>query len=130
VQRMSASGNALWTPGGIQLATSAGLQYYPEIISDNAGGAFIVWQDNRSGLDYDIYVQRISPDGIPLWLLNGEVVCNAPGHQYNPQLISDGQGGVLVTWQDKRSGDFDVYAQRIGATGLPMWSLNGEYVCS
>jgi hypothetical protein len=130
VQRMSSSGNALWTPGGIQLATSAGLQYYPEIISDDAGGAFIVWQDNRSGLDYDIYVQRISPDGIPLWLLNGAVVCNAPGHQYNPQIISDGQGGVLITWQDKRSGDFDVYAQRLGAAGLPLWSANGEYVCS
>ncbi|HYQ87597.1 MAG TPA: hypothetical protein VES59_10180, partial [Bacteroidota bacterium] len=130
VQRVSSSGNLLWKLGGIQLATSAGLQYYPQIISDAAGGAFIVWQDNRFGLDYDIFAQRISPDGISLWVPNGALVCNALGHQYSPQIIPDGQGGVLVVWQDKRSGDFDIYAQRLGGTGLPMWSVNGEYVCS
>ncbi|TLY31122.1 MAG: T9SS type A sorting domain-containing protein [Ignavibacteria bacterium] len=130
VQRVSSSGNILWKLGGLQLATSAGLQFYPQIISDEAGGAFIVWQDNRLGLDYDIFAQRISPDGISLWVPNGALVCNALGHQYNPQIIPDGQGGVLIVWQDKRSGDFDIYAQRLGATGLPMWSLNGEYVCS
>jgi len=130
VQRVSSSGNLLWKLGGIQLATSAGLQYYPQIISDDAGGAFIVWQDNRFGLDYDIFAQRISPDGISLWVPNGALVCNALGHQYSPQIIPDGQGGVLVVWQDKRSGDFDIYAQRLGGTGLPMWSVNGEYVCS
>jgi type IX secretion system substrate protein len=128
-QRVGSSGNAMWDAAGIRIANTPGLQYYPEIISDQSGGAFITWQDNRYGVDYDIFAQRIGPDGSSLWFTNGALVCNAAGHQYNPQIISDGAGGVVIVWQDKRNGDFDIYAQRLDASGQPLWSTNGDAVC-
>jgi hypothetical protein len=127
-QAVNASGVPQWIVGGVQLASTAGFQYYPQIMSDGAGGAFIVWQDNRYGVDYDIFVQRISSSGVPIWFPNGTLVCNAAGHQYNPQLISDGSGGIIVTWQDKRSGNFDIYAQRFDKNGQPAWAVNGVAV--
>lgn len=130
VQRIGSTGNPLWQAGGLRLAATPGIQFYPELISDESGGAFIVWQDNRSGLDYDIFAQRIGSDGSSLWAANGVLVCNATGHQYNPHLVSDGAGGVVIVWQDKRNGDFDPYAQRLNAFGQPLWSANGEVVCS
>ncbi|HEY6191242.1 MAG TPA: T9SS type A sorting domain-containing protein [Bacteroidota bacterium] len=129
LQRIGSSGNPMWDGNGIQLANTPGLQYYPEILSDQAGGAFITWQDNRYGVDYDIFAQRIGPDGSSRWFSNGVLVSNAAGHQYNPQLVPDGQGGVIIVWQDKRNGDFDIYAQRLNAAGQPLWSTNGEPVC-
>src|ERR1051326_7683563 len=47
VQRISSSGNPLSQSGGLAIASTAGFQYYPQILADGAGGAFIVWQDNR-----------------------------------------------------------------------------------
>ena len=130
IQRTLSTGKLAWQTGGIQLCVAPGLQYYPDIIGDGSGGAFIVWQDNRSGLDYDVFAQRIGPDGASLWNQSGVAVCNAAGHQYNPQVIPDGLGGVIIAWQDKRSGDFDIFAQRLTAAGQTMWSANGVVVCS
>jgi hypothetical protein len=34
-------------------------------------------------------------------------------------IISDGVGGAVITWQDQRGGNWDVYAQRVSAGGMP-----------
>ena len=130
IQRVSSAGVPLWEEGGILLASATGFQYYPQIVSDGFGGAFIVWQDNRFSFDYDIFAQRISESGLVLWTPGGTLVCNATGHQYNPQIVRDGLGGVLITWQDRRSGNFDIYAQRYDPNGQMLWTLNGEIVCN
>ncbi len=128
MQHVNSAGVPQWTADGIPLVASGGYQYYPQIISDGSGGAFVVWQDNRNTVDYDIYIQRVSSLGNPLWVQNGTVVCNATGNQYNPQLVADGVGGVIVTWQDRRSGQFDIYAQHFNASGQVLWQANGVAV--
>lgn len=129
IQRVNSAGNAVWQTGGSQLSSGGGFQYNPDIIPDGNGGAFIVWQDNRNVADYDIYAQRVSSDGQLLWGAFGVVVCGATGHQYNPRVTSDGKGGIVVTWQDKRSGQYDIYAQRLTSTGVSVWQQNGVVVC-
>jgi hypothetical protein len=124
-QRVSGTGNVLWTSGGVRIAQTPGYQYYPQILSDNTGGAYIAWQDNRSGVDYDIYIQHVDSHGNFLWTPSGVAVCNATGQQYNPQLAPDGSGGVVVVWQDRRSGEFDIYAQRYSSLGTQLWTSNG-----
>jgi hypothetical protein len=130
VQRINSYGVPVWQQNGIRLTATEGYQYYPQIISDGKGGAFIAWQDNRSGSEYDIYIQRVDSDGNLRWGLNGKVVCGAPNNQYNPQIVSDGSGGVMVVWQDRRIGQFDIYAQRFDSVGRAQWISDGIAVCS
>ncbi|MBI5476111.1 MAG: T9SS type A sorting domain-containing protein [Ignavibacteriales bacterium] len=130
IQHMSPSGNPSWTKDGLPLTSTSGYQYYPQILSDGKGGAFIVWQDNRSGYDYDIYAQHIDLNGVSNWTVNGVAVCNAVGHQYNPQLATDGAGGIIVTWQDRRKGQFDIFAQRVDSLGAVRWTPNGQLICN
>ena len=125
VQRIDAVGNPLWQNGGVQVSLSAGFQYYPQIVSDGQGGAIIVWEDNRNGVDYDIYAQHISPNGVMQWVPGGSLVCNAAGQQYFPQIITDGSGGVIITWQDRRNGQYDIYSQRLTSAGNILWQFNG-----
>jgi hypothetical protein len=58
------------------------------------------------------------------------VVSAADDHQQNHTTISDGSGGTIITWQDHRSGNDDIYAQRINASGDVLWSTNGIAVCT
>jgi hypothetical protein len=37
---------------------------------------------------------------------------------------------VIVTWQDHRSGNFDIYAQRVSAAGVPQWTADGLKLCA
>jgi hypothetical protein len=50
-------------PNGLRLCNAAGDQLDPTIAIDGAGGAFVAWQDRRSGTNYDIYVQHLNSNG-------------------------------------------------------------------
>ncbi len=129
-QKIDSSGNILWGTNGLLVCNRSTNQKNPKIISDNAGGAIIVWEDSAS-FYFDVYAQRISSTGIVQWLANGVSICNAPNQQQNPTLDIDGLGGAIITWQDKRSNvDYDIYAQQINASGAIGWAANGILVCN
>jgi len=129
-QRISSSGTLLWTVGGVAVCTNSFIQKNPRIITDSIGGAIIVWQDDRNGNDYDIYIQRLNPLGIALWTSQGVVLCNAIGTQNNPKLKPDGDRGAIVAWVDNRGTDHDIYAQRIDSLGVTKWTANGVVICN
>ena len=92
VQRISAAGATLWTADGVTLCTATGHQYYPTIVADGAGGAIVTWMDYRNGTNYDIYAQRISAAGAPLWTADGVALCTTAGNQLFTTIASDADG--------------------------------------
>lgn len=130
-QRISATGVQLWTASGVAVCTSPFNQKNPKIVDDGTGGAYIVWQDKRNGIDLDIYAQHINSSGNMLLAANGIIVCNAPDKQRSEKIVSDGLGGCIIVWEDQRTGiHYDVYAQRINSAGTLMWQSNGVAVCT
>ena len=81
----------------------------------------------------DIYAQRITPDGIPLWAADGAPVCTAEDQQRSPDIVSDGEGGAVIVWSDSRDFDDtgnDIYAQRIDAEGTRLWAVEDVPLCT
>ncbi len=131
LQRVTGSATlaAGWPSNGLAVCALAGSQGYPSLIAD-ASGAIVAWEDDRSSVSLsDIYVQRVSGGGVPQWTMNGVALCTAAGNQLFPTMASDGAGGAIVTWQDARGGNPDVYAQRVNAAGAPQWAADGVVVC-
>ena len=96
------------------------------MVDDGNGGAIIVWQDlDLNTSENDLYAQRINSDGIIQWGAGGVTICDVPGHQTVPSVARDGAGGAFVVWQDNRSGQPDIYAQRIDSNGVVQWLGNG-----
>jgi len=127
-QRVNAAGVPQWTGDGVALCTAGNDQTSPMIVSDGAGGAIVTWYDFRSGSS-DIYAQRVNAAGIPQWTANGVALCTATNYQYSPTIVSDSAGGAIVAWHDSRGGSYDIYAQRVNASGVPQWAANGVAVC-
>jgi len=134
-QRVSADGDCLWGEQGILVYDTAPDPRWAKLISDGAGGAVIVWEDNR-GPDTDIYAQRISSDGRLLWPGEGVPVASASNAQLGPQIISDGMGNFIVVWVQSPGtsyivGDTDIYAQKINTEGKSLWTDGkGVPVCT
>ncbi len=59
-------------------------------------------------------------------------VCTAPGDQSDPQVVSDGGGGAVVVWVDRRGADADVYASHLLVSGVrdPAWPVDGLALCA
>jgi hypothetical protein len=62
------------------------------------------------------------------WAAAGVPVCTAPKDQIGPRIALDGEKGAIVTWEDDRSGDPDIYARRVDGTGTPVWAADGLLV--
>ena len=125
-QSIGLTGSTAWTANGIAVCTAAQQQLAPVIAADNAGGVIIAWEDYRSSSSSaDIYVQRISASGQPLWTAGGVAVCTANNVQMHPAVVSDGQGGAFVAWEDYRTNLGAIYVQHIASTGAVSWTANG-----
>ena len=128
-QRVNASGTTLWPANGVSVCTAANDQVFPTIASDGTAGAIVTWYDGRGGVN-DIFAQRVGALGNPLWTSDGVPICVASGDQRNPAIVSDGTGGAIVTWEDNRYSNFDIYAQRVNAAGAAQWATDGMAACS
>ena len=127
-QRINANGDPLWTTDGVLLSTAGSNQQVPEIVSDGAGGAIVLWSDQRADAS-DLYAQRINASGNVLWTPTGVPIAVVPNLQILAKAIADGVGGAIVTWSDQRSiTNTDIYAQRVDAGGVVQWTANGVQV--
>ena len=121
-QRVNSVGAALWTTDGVPICTSSASQSFPQLVSDGAGGAIIVWQDDRAGsTNTDIYAQRVNSAGLVVWTVNGVPISTAAGRQAYPQLASDGSGGAIIVWE----GMANVWVQRVNGSGAVKWTADG-----
>ena len=98
-------------------------------ISVAAGGLTLVaWTEWRQDVS-TVRVQRLLANGQPdpKWPVGGAAVTQSPVGRNAPSLVAEPDSGVVVAWEDYRSGSSDVYAQRVGGAGLitPGWAATG-----
>jgi hypothetical protein len=127
-QLVDVSGTVQWTADGIALCDAPDAQFRMALVSDGAGGAIGAWYDYRSGSHTDMYAQRVSASGSVQWKANGLPVCTATNDQLYPTIASDGQGGAIIAWYDRRSGVYDIYAQRMTRQGY--WGYPSPWIIS
>jgi hypothetical protein len=125
-QRISGTGALVWA-SDVAVCAAASAQEEPKIVPDGSGGAIIVWQDYRSGSQYEVYAQRINGNGVPQWTANGVAVSTASNNPQFlfPEIIADGSGGAIIVWQDYRSSAWYLYAQRVDSAGAVQWAADG-----
>ncbi|UCF78355.1 MAG: hypothetical protein JSW03_09690 [Candidatus Eiseniibacteriota bacterium] len=132
-QHVDASGDTTWGPSGIPIASACCRLFEPRLVPDGSGGAFVTWVSYYTGPtdELNIYAQRVDAAGSHLWTPGGVVISAAPVSQNLPRIIRDSEGGAIITWQDYRSGDnSDIYAQRRDASGVRLWEVNGQAICT
>ncbi|MBN2070927.1 MAG: T9SS type A sorting domain-containing protein [Candidatus Krumholzibacteriota bacterium] len=127
VQRLDSSGNLIWypDPAGICLGSNFEAPVcYPQIVSDENGGCIAAWIDE----DHDVRAARVNAGGSVLW--NNQVNIG----NYNivdvddnsPQLVADGSGGAIISWDHSVTYAYDdhwykIYAQHVNSSGTAQW---------
>ena len=124
-QRINSHGEVQWKPDGIAISTAIRNQFNPIMVSDELGGAIILWLDNRNDNNYDFYAQRINSSGEIQWKSDGTVIIMGQEQRQSPVIVSDDSSGAIVTWIDYRNDNSDIYAQRINFEGLAQWTADG-----
>ena len=128
-QRIDHEGHILWGKYGVLLAgedSNPVFEEPPSLCGSGEGGVIAAWRDTRSGPGADLYIQKISPGGVPCWGRDGAPLCRAQGEQLELSLAPDGRGGAFAVWRDQRSEpSIRIFAQRVSADGKPLWAEDG-----
>jgi hypothetical protein len=115
-QRVDGAGNPLWAADGVVVCDETSAQLVARPVSDGAGGVVVTWADTRATI-YDVYAQRLNAAGAVQWNPAGAPVCTALQAQLGGVIAADGHGGAIVAWADSRSGNPDIYANRVSPGG-------------
>lgn len=126
-QRVNASGTKQWIIGndttGILIYNGVNAQIDLSLVSDGAGGCYVVWEDVENFPNEEVKAQRVDSSGVVQW---SSAVFLAAGIPYprgpTPEITSDGSGGAIVTWKDQ---SFNIFAQRLNAAGQKLWTEAG-----
>ncbi len=108
--------NADDTPAGdyfyVTQDSSAARQFNPSVAHDETGAFVVVWQDDRNGQN-EIYFRAFQADGTAMSESRRIDDNLHAAHHFSPQVLSTASGELLITWDDRRSGLGDIFAQHI-----------------
>jgi hypothetical protein len=119
-QKIDGEGNLLWQEGGVPVCTLAGMQIALNMEPDNEGGVYIIWVDSRNP-SKDLFGQRLSANGSPLWIINGIPIATGLGDEMQNTMLPDGEGGMIIAYTHSYAGNDDLYAKRFNANGTMVW---------
>ena len=117
-------------PENIPVCVAPDGQFLPRAINDGKGGTVVVWEDYRTGKDWDVYTQRIDASGNIVWDASGVAICRAGDNQRRFRIVRNANK-IIVVWNDRRARtNWDVYAQAIDLSGKILWAEGGVPVCT
>ncbi len=143
VQRIKGDKTLVWADGnpsgGVKVSGGTFHETEPTVAADGNGGAFLVWEDRRAGVDFfdatkqEIYAAHILSTGArdpawpAYWLRLGATDI---GLQRLPRIMADGAGGAYALWENVPPGQFAVPEVRLvrvagDGTFVAGWAENG-----
>ncbi|MBC8525419.1 MAG: T9SS type A sorting domain-containing protein [Candidatus Cloacimonetes bacterium] len=118
-QIVTYDGDILWEENGVPLVSLENDQFKPVFIYDNA--IYLAWLDFRSGIDWQIYMQKYNDNGEQSWQENGIEIAEKASESA-PSIAAIGDT-ILVTWEDCRVDTItDIYAQKLNSDGEIQWA--------
>jgi len=113
----------------IPVSTAQDGQFLPWVVDDGEGGVIVMWEDYRTGKDWDVYAQRVDSSGTVRWEENGVAICKVGRNQRRLRMIRHEQHAIVV-WNDRRArSNWDIYAQAVNLEGDVLWQTDGIPVC-
>ena len=107
----STNSGAIWTETRVNDDGGTAAQGYPALAWAPGGTLHLAWRDARLG-DNDIFYGR-STNGGTSWSQNARVNDDVgASDQAAPHVAAGSGGNVLLTWEDRRGGDYDIYTAR------------------
>lgn len=124
-QRLMPGDTAAWGANGVPVITGPLHEREMAAAPDGEGGLFVAWTDDRDGPLWQVRAQHVSAAGARLWDETGILVAPWASVQRSPRLAPDGEGGVVVAWNDTRGPSANAYAQRLSGQGVAQWTAGG-----
>ncbi len=117
--KISPAGKLVWGTLGIQLTSDpSSFHGNPKIAGTSDGNVVVAWIN-----DTDVVLQKLDPNGVPLWGKNGVVLHDPQASFSLADLHATEKGSVIVSWVRSTgfSGPKTLLATKLARNGNPLW---------
>ncbi len=124
--RISPGGDFLWGPDGVTLSNNSDFEPAPRAVETTDGQFVFVWSRLPDASDGKIMMQRLTAEGVPLFVAGGIPIAGEPGEgPGNPDIVASVDGSVIVSWvrdvSTLYSSPRHLRAERFSAVGATLW---------
>lgn len=108
------------------VAAAQGEQALPKVAMHESGITYISWFSIEGG-NYNVRLQKFNITGHKQWTDEGLLISNHPAMTWltDWDLTVDQDACAIITFQDIRNGNNNIYAYRISPDGDFLWGANG-----
>ncbi len=97
---------------GKVVTTSNGLVENPIAVTDPDGNSIVIWKESDKRRSAELYLQKLSKNGLRLWGTNGLQITNTKSNKIDYSLSIDTRGFSLVSRVSKNMQSADKYFVR------------------
>lgn len=115
-QQLDSNATAIGSNFNLTTEQTESFKENPDIALAHWGGGVVVWSDYRNS-KWDIYGQLINSSNV---LVGNNFIINdiaSTAQHHSPKAVVSNRGWMVVAWYDNRSGNDDIYIQKIDSLG-------------
>lgn len=119
-QKIDSNGNSMWQFNGERACFGWNNGF--EVSADTLGNCFLT-----GIMQGEVMSQKINLNGLPQWGISGQPITYQLTPVGSAQIKCDGNS-IYIMWNDLRSGNLDIYAQKLTNLGIAEWDSGGIVV--
>ncbi len=116
-QKINASGVPQWATSGMSFIPVSTTNVYPYEARNSPTDVVLFYEEYSNSISGQIKAMRISPTGAFLWTPSQKTICSVVSEKVHPVINGYANGQWILSWEDNRSGNKDIYAQNIQLNG-------------
>jgi len=119
-QHIDLGGRLHWRKTGMPICTAPNVQQNVSMKADSSGHLFVIWEDFRNGVYWNLFGQKIDRAGNLKWKPSGlDIFAGVEENHHEPDIVPDDRGGMLFVYQKYSSTTrgTDIYRGRLNSEG-------------
>lgn len=116
-QKLSSTGSRLWATTGMVFIEISLNNVYPWTAKNSPSDVVLFYDDYYDGVNSQLKAMRIADDGSYVWTPSSKTICSVNSSKVHSEVNNFANNQWILSWEDDRNGNSDIYAQNIQLNG-------------
>ncbi|MCK9399176.1 MAG: T9SS type A sorting domain-containing protein [Bacteroidales bacterium] len=116
-QKLTSTGSRLWATTGMVFIEISSTNVYPYAARNSPTDVVLFYDEYFDAVNSQLKAMRVDADGGYVWTPSFKTICSVNSEKVHTEVNDFADNQWILSWEDNRSGDRDIYAQNIQLNG-------------
>jgi hypothetical protein len=116
-QKLTSAGARLWPTTGKVFIEISSTDVLPDGVRHSPTDVVVFYEESVGGGDYHLKAMRVDADGEFVWTPSSKTICSVASAKVHTEVNGFANNQWILSWEDDRNGQSDIYAQNIQLDG-------------